>query len=177
MWDSYWFGFLLQVAGIAVAAWVVVSVFGLGRRGAYAVAVGGVALALLGGQYAIGIRPAIDHLRSIDDKFAVTDQASGRTWCVNEPGLPDLNFLRFIQSRVPDRARYELFLPEEQRRMNVSMCIALVLAPRVEVSDPSRAQWRVFFGEIPEAYRDQATAANPAYQEYAPAMGVLEVGG
>jgi hypothetical protein len=175
MFGSYWFAFLLQVAAIAVAGWVVLSVFGGARRGRFTLALTGVALALLGGQYALGIRPAVDYLKSVDKKFALTDKAGGRTWCVNEPPLPDLNFIRFVQANVPRYARYELFLTPEAADKNVGMCVALILMPSVQTNDPGRAQYAIFFGLIPDQYRAQARAGNPSYRPYAPNMGVLKL--
>ncbi len=97
--------------------------------------------------------------------------------CVNEPGLPDLNFIRFVQANVPNYSRYELALPTAQDATGLPMCLALILAPSVQTSDPARAQYVVFFGAIPPQYADQAVAGNPDYQSYAPNLGVLKVGG
>jgi hypothetical protein len=175
--DSDWFGFLLQVLAIAIAGWVALALFGSRRRGAFTLALAGVACVLLAGQYAVGVHGAIDYIKSIDQKFAITDKAGARTWCVNEPGLPDLNFIRFVQAHVPKYSRYELFLPTAQDATGLPMCVALILAPSVQASDPARAQYAVFFGAIPEQYADQAVDGNPAYSPYAPNMGVLKVGG
>lgn len=177
MLDSDWFGFLLQVVAIAVAGWVALALFGARRRGAFTLALAGVACVLLAGQYAVGVHGAVDYLKSIDKKFAVTDKGAGRTWCVNEPGLPDLNFIRFVQAHVPNYARYELFMPPAEQQSGQPMCIALILAPSVQVSEPSRAQYAVFFGAIPPQYAAQAVDGNPDYNAYAPNMGVLKVGG
>lgn len=153
------------------------SLFGALRRGAFALALAGVALALLAGQYALGVRPAVGYLQSVDDKFAtVPDKAGGRTWCVNEPGLPDLGFIRFVQSVVPSGSRYELFVSPEQEQLNVPLCVALILAPSVQTLDPERAQYRIFFGVVPDQYRSQAREGRPGYHAYADGMGVLEVG-
>ncbi len=160
MLDSDWFGFVLQVAGIAVAGWVVLSLFGAHRRGAFTLALAGVAAALLAGQYAVGVHGAVDYLKSVDKKLSITDKAGGRTWCVNEPGLPDLNFIRFIQAHMPNYSRYELFMPAAQQNSGQPMCLALILAPSVQASDPARAQYAVFFGEIPSQYAEQAVAGN-----------------
>ena len=178
MLDSYWFGFLLQVAGVAVAGWVVLAIFGAGRRGTFTLALAGVCAALLAGEYAVGVHGAVDYLKAVDKKFAtVSDKAGGRTWCVNEPGLPDLNFIHFVQANMPSSSRYALYLPAAQRPLGVPLCLALVLAPSVQTTDPSRTQYAVFFGEIPPQYAGQATADNPSYAGYAPNMGVLKVGG
>lgn len=166
------------MAAVGVAGWLTIAVFGIARRGTYALALVGVAVALLAGQYALGVRPAVGYLQSVDDKFAtVPDKAGGRTWCVNEPGLPDLAFVHFVQSQVPPYSRYELFVPAEQEQLNVPLCLALILAPSVQTTDASRAQYRIFFGAIPPQYRTQARPANPRYRAYAPAMGILGVSG
>jgi hypothetical protein len=47
----------------------------------------------------------------------------------------------------------------------------------VQVSDPARAQYAVFFGAIPPQYAAQAVEGNADYSPYAPNMGVLKVGG
>jgi hypothetical protein len=177
VFSSDWFGFLLQVVGIAVAGWVVLSLFGARRRGAFTLALAGVGCALLAGQYAVGVRGAVDYLKSIDKKFTVVDKAGARTWCVNEPGLPDLNFIRFVQANMPNYARYELFMPPAEQQSGQPMCLALILAPSVQTTDPARAQYAVFFGAIPPQYAEQAVDGNPDYAPYAPNMGVLKVGG
>lgn len=178
MLDSYWFGFLLQVVAIGVAGLAALSLFGAARRGALALALAGVAVVLLAGQYALGVRPAVGYLQSVDDKFAsVPDKAGGRTWCVNEPGLPDLSFIRFVQSVMPPGSRYELFIGDEQERLNVPLCLALIFAPSVQTTDPARAQYRIFFGVVPDEHRDEAREGQPGYHGYAPDMGVLEAGG
>jgi hypothetical protein len=175
--DSDWFGFLIQVAGVAVAGWVVLSIFGTRRRGAFTLALAGVASALLAGQYAVGVHGAIDHLKAVDDKFTVVDKPGARSWCVNEPGLPDLNFIRFVQANVPKYSRYELFMPPAEQASGQPMCIALILAPSVQTTEPARAEYAVFFGAIPPQYADRAVDGNPDYVPYAPNMGVLKVGG
>lgn len=177
VFGSDWFGFLIQVAAIAVAGWIVLSLFGAHRRGAFTLALAGVACALLAGQYAIGVRGAVDYLKAIDKKFTVVDKPGARTWCVNEPGLPDLNFIRFIQAHMPNYARYELFMPPAEQQSGQPMCIALILAPSVQTTDPARAQYAVFFGAVPPQYADQAVEGNPDYAGYAPNLGVLKVGG
>lgn len=154
------------------------ALFGGGRRGALALAVGGVGLALLAGQYALGVRPAVGYLQAVDDRFAgVTDKLGGRSWCVNEPPLADLNFIRFLQAEMPSGSRYELFLPTGDAENALPMCLALILAPSVQTTEPERVQYRVFFGAIPDEYRDEARAGNPDYRPYAEDMGLLEVGG
>jgi hypothetical protein len=175
--DSDWFGFLLQVVAIAVAGWVAMSLFGARRRGTFTLALAGVAAVLLAGQYAVGVHGAVDYLKSVDKKFPLTDKASGRTWCVNEPGLPDLNFIRFMQAHVPPGSRYELFLPEAQDATALPMCLAVIVAPSVQTDDPQRAQYVVFFGAIPDQYAAQAVEGNPDYSFYAPNLGVLKVNG
>jgi len=175
--DSDWFGFLVQGIGVAVAGWVVLAVFGARRRGAIIVSLAGVAGALLAGQYAVGVHGALDYLKSVDKKFSVVDQPGGRTWCVNEPGLPDLNFIRFIQANMPKYALYELFMPPAEQESGQPMCIALILAPSVQTTEPARAQYAVFFGAIPPQYAEQAVDGNPDFVPYAPNMGVLKVGG
>ncbi len=177
MLDSYWFGFLLQVVGIAVAGWTAMALFGARRRGTFTLALAGVAAVLLAGQYAVGVRGAVDYLQSVDKKFSVTDKQGARSWCVNEPGLPDLNFIRFVQARMPKYSRYELFMPPEQQQSGQPMCLAVILAPSVETTEPSRAQYAVFFGAIPPQYAGQAVDGNPDYASYAPNMGLLKVGG
>lgn len=168
----------MQVVAIGVAGWLAVALFGAVRRGAFAVAVGGVALALLAGQYALGVRPAVSYLQQVDDKFAgVPDKLGGRSWCVNEPGLPDLSFLRYVQSIVPPGSTYELFVPGGDLHLSVPLCVALILAPSAQVLEPERAQYRIFLGAVPDEYRRQAREGAPGYHFYAPAFGVLEAGG
>jgi hypothetical protein len=175
--DSYWFGFLLQVAGVAVAGWTALAIFGAQRRGTFTLALAGVAAVLLAGQYAVGVHGAVDYLKAVDKKFSITDKAGGRTWCVNEPTLTDLNFVRFVQAHMPTYSRYELFMPLAQQEGAQPMCVALILAPSVQTTEASRAQYAVFFGSVPPQYAQQAVAGNPDYAAYAPNMGVLKVGG
>jgi hypothetical protein len=78
---------------------------------------------------------------------------------------------------MPASSRYQLSLPADQRDTGLPMCVALILAPSVETTEPSRTQYVVFFGDIPARYAAQATAGNPDYAGYAPNMGVLKVSG
>lgn len=171
MWELV-LGLALQVAGLAVAAWIVVALIG---RPSWGRAAAAVALALLASTFVMNARNAARALGRLDAPYKlIPTPDNARTFCVNEPSAPNFEFVKWLRTEIPGRVPY-LFVAPETDDIATAQCTAFILYPRVQTYDEARAQFVVFNGPVPPRWAARVRAAGRAYRKFAPELSLLDL--
>jgi hypothetical protein len=167
----------LQVAGILLAG-IVVASLGLARAGGalrlVAAGTGVAVAALLAATLPTSVRSAVVGLRDVRKALNVPQEGRDR-FCTSEPGLPNTEFIDFLDHQMGQRDRYVMYMSPFLLEKSAALCVDFILLPRVQVERARDADWAVFFGATPPEWRERLRASSPDIYRVAPGLALVRL--
>ena len=136
----------------ALAPWILIWLlrrFGLAPGSLGYASAAGVAVVLILGTLSVGNLPASWHLLDIQrSQFRKTTPTAARGACAITKGI-DLGAVGWLGAHIPVRERF--YFQSSRPLIGGGTCIRFLLLPRLEVGDPARARYLVFWEGVPRA--------------------------
>lgn len=159
----------LQVGGVLAAAVFVAAV--RRRRGGEGWDLpGAAALVSLAGGVVLFVPTAWDSGKELD-QFRQTNankaEPEKRLACAPQ-SLVDVNFINWVKTQMPERARYRLVVSQKSEEIATHFCIRYLLLPRVETRRTEDAGWMVFWEEVPNEQAAKAQRRDGVFMTFDP---------
>lgn len=141
-----------QSVAFALAPWILIWLlrrFGVAPGSLGYAGAAGVAVVLILGTLSVGNVPASWHLLDVQrSTFRKTTSTAARGACATTKSI-DVDVVGWLGAHIPVRERF--YLQSTRPLIGGGACIRFLLLPRLEVGDPAKARYLVFWQGVPRA--------------------------